>query len=339
MRERYRVISSFFMLLSAVALLTSGCGRKNRLDVDISHIVLEPRFAHFDEALFNIPDERFFDEFPAVYKQFSDLFIAAEPDSALIAEMLLFKSEPRFSELYERRVAVLGDMAAEKHAITDVLRYYRYHFPDATIPDIYTHIVGLDLSLLQASVMVTDTLAIISTDFYLGADFEPYTFIGIPAYKRRWMTPSQVAPEFARQLGFLQIGNPDMAETLLEQMVFQGKVLYFLDAMMPKVHDTTKIRYSAVQLDWVKASQRHVWAYLVNNQMLYSTDLRHSKMMIQDAPFTPVFTEESPGRMGHWFGWQIVRAFMDRHPEVTLPELLEMDNAQKILQASGYKPR
>jgi len=339
MRECFWVIRGLIMLLWVAVLLSSGCGKKNPLDVDISDIAVEPRFAHFDEALFSIPDEQFFDEFPAVYKQFSDLFIADKPDSALIAEMLLFKSEPRFAELYERRMAVLGDMTVEKTAITDVLRYYRYHFPDATIPAIYTHIVGLDLSLLQASVLVTDTMAIISTDFYLGEDFEPYSFVGIPAYKRRWMIPSQIAPEFARQLGFLKAGTPDMAESLLEQMVFQGKMLYFLDAMMPKVHDTTKIRYSDRQLEWVNRNQRHVWAYLVNNQMLYSSDLNHSKMMIQDSPFTPAFTEESPGRLGHWFGWQIVRRYMERNPGVTMQELLMITDAQKILKESGYKPQ
>jgi hypothetical protein len=336
---RFSSIASAVLLLGVFATLFAGCGRKNRLDVDISSVQVKPRFAHLDEALFGIPEETFLEEFPQIFDRFARLFIVSEPDTALMMELRLFATEPRFRELYDRRVAVLGDMVVEKEAITRLLRYYRFHFPDAAIPDIYTHIVGLDLSMLPAAVVVTDTVAIISTDFFLGADFEPYRFVGIPQYKTRWMVPSQIAPEYARQLAFQRAGSPDMAETLLDQMIFQGKILYFMDAMMPKVHDTLKIRYSAEQLEWVTKNQRHVWAYLINNQMIYSSDLRHSQMMIQDAPFTAVFTELSPGRMGHWFGWQIVRSFMDRNPEVTLRELLEITDAQKILTASGYKPK
>ncbi len=336
---RLTAANTLMLLLLLVVIGSHGCKRPNRLDVDVSNIIVKPTFHHFDDALFTIPDTLFLQQFPDVYRRYSQLFIDAEPDSLLVREMRLFASEPRFIELYERRREVLGNMEKEKEAITRILQHYLYHFPDASVPEIYTHIVGLDLSLLQAAILVTDTVAIISTDFFLGEDFEPYRFIGIPQYQIRWMRPTQIPPRFARELAFLHAGNQDEVETILDEMIYQGKILYFMDAMMPRAHDTTKIRYTHKQLQWIEENQRHVWAYLINNQMLYSSDLRHSQMMIQESPFTAAFTEQSPGRMGHWFGWQIVRRFMDRHPEVSVQELMEMDDAQQILSASGYKPR
>ncbi|MFO7723543.1 MAG: DUF2268 domain-containing putative Zn-dependent protease, partial [Bacteroidales bacterium] len=177
------------------------------------------------------------------------------------------------------------------------------------------------------------------TDFFLGSDFGPYQMVGIPAYKRIWMEPSQIAVELARELAMLRAGMPDEVETLLDQMVFEGKILYFLDAMMPTAPDSVKIRYTASQLRWCEENQRHVWAYMVNNQMLYSSDQNHAKLMIQDSPFTPVFTEASPGRLGHWFGWQIVKKYMQKNPDLTIVDLMEDQDAGKILNGSGYKPK
>jgi len=59
---------------------------------------------------------------------------------------------------------------------------------------------------------------------------------------------------------------------------------------------------------------------------------------IGPAPFTSSFTNDSPGRTGSWLGWQIVRKYMKKNPEITLPELMKDDDYQKILNDSGYSP-
>jgi hypothetical protein len=327
------------LILFLFSIQWTGCRKKNKLVVDLAGIEVNPEFHHFEDALFSIPDTLFFEQFPAIYKQFPGLFLKPEADSLLISEMLLFATEPRFIELYERKQEVMGRFSEQKKEITEVLRHHRYYFPEASDHQIYTHIPGLDLALLNMPVTVNDTLAVICTDFFLGSDFEPYGYIGIPEYKRRWMEPSQIAPEFARQLAFLHAGSPDQAESILEQMVYQGKILHFMDAMMPVLPDTTKIRFTAAQMEWLTEHQRHVWSYVVNNQMLFSSDLKHSKILILDAPFTAVFSEEAPPRMGHWFGWQIVRKYMEKHPETTLQQLLANSDAKAIFEASGYKPK
>lgn len=334
---RHNTLSVFLLLIMAVGF--SSCSKRNPLIVDISEVAIAPEFYHFEEALFEIPDTLFFDRFPGIYPDFSPLFMQRELDSLLIAEMLIFSTEPRFIELFEQKSEVIGDMQKEKSEIINILKHFRHYYPEASDHTIFTHISGLDMHLIHSPVILNDTLAVISTDLYLGKDYEPYQYVGIPEYKRRWMTPEQIAPEFARQLAFLKAGSPEYAETLLDQMIYQGKTLYFLDAMMPRAHDTTKIRFTKQQLDWCVSNQRHVWAYIINNQMLYSSEQSHNKLMIQDAPFTPVFSELSPGRIGHWIGWQIVRRYMEKNPGTTLEMLMNEYDSQKILTESAYKPR
>jgi hypothetical protein len=43
--------------------------------------------------------------------------------------------------------------------------------------------------------------------------------------------------------------------------------------------------------------------------------------------------QESAPQLGVWLGWNIVRQYMERHPEVTLNGLLSEGDHQKILSA------
>lgn len=329
------------LAISIIALISfsiNGCFRRSKLEIDTSNIKVNTKFRHFEEALASIPDTLFFQEFPKVYPGFAPLFMMKTCDSLIMTEMLLFKTDAGFKELYARKKEVLGDLQQEKEAILSVLQHYRYYYPNAPEHTIITHISGLDISLLESPVILNDTLAIISTDLFLGKDFEPYKLVGIPEYKKRWMCKEMMPVEFARQLAVLQAGSGDEIETLLDQMLYHGKILYFTDAMMPETDDTLKIRYTGDQLEWMLENQKNVWAYLVNNRMLYASDQNHTKLLIMDAPFTSNFTEMSPGRIGQWFGWQIVKKYMTKHPDVTLQQLMQETDTKKLLQESGYKP-
>jgi uncharacterized protein YjaZ len=46
---------------------------------------------------------------------------------------------------------------------------------------------------------------------------------------------------------------------------------------------------------------------------------------------------ETPGRVGTWVGWQIVRSFMNNN-DVTLQQALQMDTME-LFQKSKYKPK
>ncbi|HLN96658.1 MAG TPA: hypothetical protein VK183_13575, partial [Flavobacterium sp.] len=72
-----------------------------------------------------------------------------------------------------------------------------------------------------------------------------------------------------------------------------------------------------------------------------STDGRLGNRFINPAPFSKFYLEvdnETPGRIGTWVGWQIVRAYMEQNEEVSLTQLLAMD-ANEIFTGSRYKPK
>jgi hypothetical protein len=133
----------------------------------------------------------------------------------------------------------------------------------------------------------------------------------------------------------------DQDQALVDRMVYHGKVLYLLDRLLPDVADSIKIGYTAPQEDWCKNYEPEIWAYLLQENLLYETDYLKIQKYLTDAPFTPGLGQgnESAPKLGVWVGWQIVKKYMERHPEVSLQQLLLSKNTKIILKESRYKPK
>jgi len=125
---------------------------------------------------------------------------------------------------------------------------------------------------------------------------------------------------------------------LLDNMIQQGKLMYFVDAMLPEMHDSLKIGYTKLQLDWCKKNEAQMWSQLIEYKMLYSNKRMDIIRYINASPTTSGFPLESPGRTGVWIGWQIVRQYMKKFPETTLADLMQNSNYQQILNDSKYFP-
>ncbi|MFN5936822.1 MAG: hypothetical protein ACK43L_02090, partial [Sphingobacteriales bacterium] len=59
---------------------------------------------------------------------------------------------------------------------------------------------------------------------------------------------------------------------------------------------------------------------------------------LTEGPKTQELGDESPGFIGLFVGKKIVEQFMEKHPELTVSQLLEYDN-QKLFEDSKYKPK
>ena len=55
----------------------------------------------------------------------------------------------------------------------------------------------------------------------------------------------------------------------------------------------------------------------VRNELLFKTDNNLIDRFISPAPFSKFYLEidnESPGKIGQWIGWQILRSFRKKNP-------------------------
>ena len=74
---------------------------------------------------------------------------------------------------------------------------------------------------------------------------------------------------------------------------------------------------------------------------LYSTNSKLPNRFINPAPFSKFYLEgidgESPGKIGQYIGWQIVKAYMDNN-DTSFKDMLIM-NAQELFNKSKFKPK
>ena len=186
--------------------------------------------------------------------------------------------------------------------------------------------------------MVAEDFIGINLDKYLGSDCIFYQYLGIPQYKIKKMYPQKMVPDLFYAYALTEFPNLDPVDNLLSNLIYQGKLMYFIEAMLPETPDSVVMGYSALQQEWCEANESLMWAHWAENKLLYSVERLDLQKYIGDAPFTSTFTKESPGKTGVWIGWQIIRSYMNNHPDVSLGQLMEMNNSQEILSQSRYFP-
>jgi gliding motility-associated lipoprotein GldB len=332
---------AYFILIILLPAFFS-CNR-NPLKVDISGIKDRAEVVRFEEKLFALPLQDTLEELTALrdqHPEFFDLFtwkvigtggIQEEGFSELMGTFLTDTMIVHVRELVKEKFA---DVEKTEKEIIKAFKYYSFHFPEKKIPTVFTMISGFNQSVVTAEHIIG-----VSLDKYLGRDCSYYKQLSnVPQYKVKNMHPRKIVPDMIYAWGMTEFNERSRATTLLDHMVHQGKLMYFTDALLPEMHDTLKIGYTEKQLQWCKNNEPQMWNYLVEERMLYSNRRMDILRFINDGPYTTGFPVESAPRAGIWLGWQIVRQYMKKNPDVTLAELMQNTEYQKILNESAYFP-
>jgi len=185
-------------------------------------------------------------------------------------------------------------------------------------------------------VIYTDSLLLISLDLYLGKEHKFYEF---PEYFKKTFERSQIMPDVVTAFSTNVIPLP-RENSLISQMVYFGKEMYLKDVLLTNYQDYNKIAFTKEHLEWCKVNESDIWRFFIEEGMLYDTDSKLTQRFIAPAPFSKFYKDldqDSPGRVGVWIGWQIVKSYMQNN-DVSLHELLKTDS-KKIFEKSKYKPK
>lgn len=235
--------------------------------------------------------------------------------------------------LHKEVSRVFPDLTFLEKELNEAFKRYQYYFPERNVPQIFTYIGGFN-----QSIVTSDTILGIGLDKYLGTDHVFYGKMELAQYLRYNMHPQKISSDCVRAWAMTEFEYDESTDNLIGQMIHYGKVMYFTDFMLPYQHDTLKTGFSSAQLEWCRKNEASMWTYLVEKKLLFTTDLRVINKFIGEAPFTNDFTSEAPGRAAVWLGWQIVKSYMKRHKELTLEQLMEETDYQKILNKARYRP-
>ena len=279
----------------------------------------------FDRDFANASPE----DLPKLKQRYPMLFPEQYPDSIWLIKM----KDTLQLELLQESDKVFSDFESEKQDLELLLKHIKYYFPQTRVPTIITLTSDVDYN---NRVILADTLLLIGLDNYLGMEHRFYQ--GIDRYIAKDLDKkflqSDVAAAFANSL----VKYPQ-ERTFLDQMIYHGKLLYLKDRWMPLASDPEKINYTQEQYEWALANEEQIWRYFVEGELLYNTDQSLGPRFLDPAPFSKFRLEldsESPGRIGRYMGWRIVRAFMSNN-DINLNELIYLPGA-KVFQNAGYKP-
>ncbi|TBO44943.1 gliding motility lipoprotein GldB [Pedobacter kyonggii] len=331
----------YLIFLFAVTFIS--CRQSNRPDV--SNIQVNIKIERFDNELFAGKNKNIIEvdkQLSSKYGVFYDDFIHRILDSKYsnTESLANLYRDQAYTDLSEEVDSVFPNLKMQEEGLTETFKYIKYYYPKAKIPKFISFASGFAYQM-----PVGDNYLGIGLDMFLGKNSKFYRAIvqSVPLYLSRRFTPEYIVPRVAETYAHEELfAEPDDNRTLLSKMIFQGKILYFLDQVLPEnLSDSTKIGYTKEQLDWAQNFESDIWAYFLENNYLYETDYQKIQVFLSEGPFTPGLGEnrDSAPKLGVWMGWQIVRKYMKEHPDVTLQQLMIDNDAQKILNQSKYKPK
>lgn len=306
-------------------VIFSSCSENK--SVDVSDVVVESELIRFDSLFYNSDKNTFFE----LQKKYPRMLSSETPDS-----IWLNKIEDNYElELFDKSKKVFGNFKGEYVNILNVLKRVKYFYPDFKSPDIYTIISGLDF---KYPVLYSEGRLFVSLDLYLGLDESEYKVF--PKYLVKNMTPERLKVDVADAISKTIIEVDNYNRSLLSQMIYHGKLLYMAQQLLPEQGDSLIIGYTQKEIIWCSNNEKDIWTYMVKKKYIYSNDDRLLPRFIDVAPFSKFYLEldqKSPGRVGRWLGWQIVKSYM-KNNDVTLQELMKDEDAKSIFIKSRYKP-
>ena len=324
-----------------LSFILFSCSR-NPLKINVSDVSVDLRIKHLDADLQGMDNDRLKVAIPDLKKKYGEFFdiftyqmiAVGGTDQENFPDLLYsFVSDTVLIRKLVPQVAEKIDTLRLRKELDLAFRHYKYYFPQKEIPVIYTCISGLN-----QSVVIANNLIGISLDKYLGSGSPFYVRMGLPVYKRRNMNQSRLVPDMMVAWVMAEWPKSINANSMLSEMIQEGKQMYFVDAMLPELNDTLKMGYTKNQIDFCRKNEASMWTFLAEHKLLFTTDRMNIKRFIDDGPYTSAFGEQSPSRTGVWIGWQIVRSYMKQHPEVKLADLLANQDFQMILNQSNYQP-
>ena len=339
MKLNFSTLISSLLWIAILSLFSCG---NNPLEIDVSNVEIDLKVKRFDQDLFTQNKELTptdFEAFNTKYPQFFQDFTTniinigniASPEAQY--HLNAFTQDPYIKEIKQKSDSLFTDFSSYQTEIENAFKHYKHYFPNKNIPSIITYISGYNYAIVT-----DDNYLGIGLDMFLGANNDAYARLGLPQYKIDFMNEKHLTASAILGWVSTEFEQPKSSANLLEEMVHQGKILYLMNALMPKTAQPIKINYTTEQFNWCKANETQIWFYVIDNDLLYTKKTSDIIKFMGESPFIQGFPEGSPGRVGHWIGWQIVNAYMEKNPNITVEQLMLENNAQKILNKSKYKP-
>ena len=329
-------------LLAAIFAAVS-C-RRNPYVVDLSGVSIDFSISRLEQDLFSDDMRPLRERVPELklkYGDFLQLFSYVINTGDIASQawheyLSMFVNDRVNFEAYAAVEELFSDISDIEEGLRQAFMHYRFFFPERIIPSVYTCITGFNNSII-----IGDSVLGINLDRYLGPEAEFYGRLGIYKYLTFTMDRPYIVPDCMYAWATTEWDYHDMeygSDNVFSRIIHEGKLHYFVRRMLPRAPDEIIFGFTPDQMKFCRNNEDLMWTYLVEHDLLFSSDQLVIRKLTGVAPFTSYFTNESPGKAAVWIGFRIVEEYMRRNPGTSLSELMEIKDRQLILTGAKYNP-
>jgi hypothetical protein len=272
---------------------------------------------------------------PGFTQDFLFNILGSRPDSAVKDVPAFIRS---YNSMYQSSQQVFRDFDRIAAEVKRGLQFVHYYFPAYKLP---TRLISFIGPINSYGNIITANALAVGLQLYMGKDYPMYlSETGqqlYPVFISRRFEPAYIPVNCMKNIIDDMYPNSSMGRPLVEQMVEAGKRMYVLDHLLPELPDTLKTGYTAQQLEGSYASEKNIWSFFVQNNLLFSTDPNTTRDYLTDGPNTQALGKESPGNIGQFVGTQIVTKWMKKNKDLSLEALMNTP-PRKIFDEAKYKP-
>lgn len=349
--------SSFltYWCLLTILLCNVSCGQDNQEEVPLEEINIELDAARLDLDMLKGARDlkeksgqdpmKWYQKYFNPHTDFLTEFLFAGQESMATPENLAlamkdFLADPLSLKLLDTISVVYPEGIFNlQEALGPVMKRFNYYFPERDLPRFRTFVDGYPPSAQSKihQIVPSGRYIGIGLHYFLGPEFRYYPG-DLPLYARRRCTSEHIPALVVHEMANIMVSEPDITQSpkLVDHIIAKGIKMYMIDKLLGQTPDSVKLLYTAKQVEWATFYEPRIYKELLPN--LYSMENILVRRYTNDSPFTSSLSRESAPRIGWYIGWRIVKAYMAKHPETTLEQLIKRKDYQKLLQESGYRP-
>lgn len=334
--------TKYIGILVGITLLFGACAKQQRFtDIDQHTQPVNIHINRFDVDLATLDTtnliegvKKLYSDYPNFMPLFAEDVLESYPNDTNYVTSLLynFLTDSLYRSVNQKVIDTFQDTQELQLKLERAFARLLYFYPEIQIPQLYFFVSGFN-----RQVMFNHNTIAMGTDMYLGSDFPLYEEVTY-TYMHHSMRPECLPLDIASVVLFRYFRQQNPNPTLLDEMIYRGKIIYLLSTLFQEEKPYDIIGYTKEQWDWGTHFERRIWGTILDTKHLFSTDNITISKYINDAPFTSTVSQDSPGRLGTWTGWRIVTSYMNANPDVSMQDLLNEQDAQEILARSNYKP-
>ena len=298
-------------------------------------------FFRFEQQLFSINTENVNEKimsFRTEHKSFNEFFekeimLNSKNDSLYAEELLNFIQFPQMREAYDSLSLLYSDFSDIENELNNAFSIFYSYFPQHSLPKIITFFSGFNYG-----VIAYDNIIAIGLENFLGKNSKFYKLLRNPNYlsfhKQKKFLTSNVMEVWYNEC----FDKYFYGEDFLSRLIHKGKIMLFIDLMLPNSNLENKFRFSKVEMDWVINNEDKIWTYFIENELLYSIKEQEFISYLNYAPFARGMPNKAPSRVGYYIGYRILQDYMQNN-NVSLNDVVKENDYRKILKNSRYKPK